>query len=72
MDYKVIVAFADLRDANHVYNVGDIYPREGYKASIERCEELASSENLQGKPLIKAASSRGRKKKAGDSDVTEG
>ena len=72
MDYKVVVAFADLRDSNHIYNVGDIYPREGYKASIERCEELASSANLQGKPLIKAATSKGRKKKAGDSNAAEG
>lgn len=72
MEYKVLIAFADLRDSNHIYNVGDVYPREGYKASIERCEELSSDANLQGKPLIKAMSSRGRKKKAGDADVTEG
>lgn len=52
MTYKVIEAFADLRDANHIYHVGDIYPRDGYKASIERCEELASKANLQHKPLI--------------------
>lgn len=50
--YKVIKFFADLQDKNHVYNVGDIYPREGLEVSGERLAELAGSDNKQGQPLI--------------------
>ena len=51
--YKVIKMFADLKDANHVYNVGDEYPRKGLEVSEDRISELAGSNNKQGCPLIK-------------------
>lgn len=51
--YKVIKYFTDLQDKNHAYEVGDTYPRKGLKVTDERIEELASSENKQGVPLIK-------------------
>lgn len=50
--YKVIVAFADLQDGNHVYAEGDAYPREGYQPDAERVSALATGRNLQHKPLI--------------------
>ena len=50
--YKVIKLFADLQDANHVYNVGDEYPRKGVNVTDERIAELAGSTNKQGCPLI--------------------
>lgn len=50
--YKVIKLFADLQDNNHVYNVGDEYPRKGLKVTDERVAELAGSNNKQGCPLI--------------------
>ena len=50
--YKVIYKFADLKDCNHIYNVGDVYPREESKPTSERIEELASARNKIGKPLI--------------------
>ena len=50
--YKVISYFTDLQDFNHPYKVGDTFPRLGLKVSNERLEELASSKNKQGKPLI--------------------
>ena len=50
--YRVIVEFADLKDENHVYRVGDTYPRKGYRSSKERRKELMSNENKIGKPLI--------------------
>lgn len=53
--YEVIVAFTDLTDGNHKYNIGDTYPRTGYKPTESRCEKLSSSFNRQGKPLIKVA-----------------
>lgn len=55
MMYEVIVAFTDLTDGNHKYNIGDTYPRTGYKPTESRCEKLSSSFNRQGKPLIKVA-----------------
>lgn len=51
MKYKVIKQFRDLQDDNHVYNVGDKYPRKG-RASKDRINELSSSENKIGEPLI--------------------
>lgn len=50
--YKVIKLFADLEDKNHVYNPGDVYPREGLKVTDERIKELSGSENKRGEPLI--------------------
>lgn len=52
MSYKVIHYFTDLQDFNHPYKVGDDFPRLGLKVSNERLEELASSKNKQGEPLI--------------------
>lgn len=58
--YKVIKKFHDLQDATktkngmiyHEYNVGDEFPRKGYKVSEERLKELAGNDNKQGVPLI--------------------
>lgn len=58
--YKVIKFFHDLQDTVktkggeicHAYNVGDTYPREGYKPSADRIAELAGSDNKQRTPLI--------------------
>lgn len=51
--YKVIERFADLQDDNHIYEIGDTFPRKGSKPSKERIEELASDSNKIGIPLIK-------------------
>ena len=50
--YKVIKFFTDLQDNNYPYHAGDHYPRYGYLPSAERLEELMSSNNKQGVPLI--------------------
>lgn len=52
--YRVISAFNDLLDGNHLYKVGDEYPRAGYSTTGNRVKELLSSENKQRKPLIEA------------------
>ena len=52
--FIVINAFLDLQDAEHLYEVGDAYPREGIEPSEERINELLGSDNLQGQPMIKA------------------
>ena len=52
MKYKVIVTFSDLQDFNHIYSVGDEYPRKGYSPTEDRIDELQSGKNLLHKPLI--------------------
>lgn len=52
MKYKVIRAFADLQDCNHLYNQGDEYPRKGYSPSAERIDELQTAKNRAHEPLI--------------------
>lgn len=54
MRYEVIHAFMDLEDENHVYQVGDAYPREGeYHPNKKRRSMLLSDKNKIGVPLIK-------------------
>lgn len=50
--YKVIESFADLHDNDHVYNVGDVFPRDGVEVSEDRIRELATAANKLHMPLI--------------------
>lgn len=50
--YKVIKFFTDLKDHDHVYRVGDIFPRKGLTVSEERLKELSTDQNKRGIPLI--------------------
>ena len=50
--YRVIKHFVDLQDNNYKYDIGDIYPRKGLNVLQSRINELASSKNRQGVPLI--------------------
>lgn len=50
--YMVVKPFADALDNEHVYQVGDVYPRPGFKPSVERLEELSSNLNKTGSPVI--------------------
>lgn len=50
--YTVLSEFADLQDGNHIYRVGDEYPRKGYSPIDERVDELSTGKNLLHKPLI--------------------
>lgn len=52
MSYKVIHYFEDLQDNCHPYNIGDTFPRPGFKVSETRLSELASGENKLARPLI--------------------
>lgn len=52
MTYKVIKSFADLKDNNHVYAVGDDFPHSDADVSEERITELSTSANKIGVPLI--------------------
>lgn len=54
MSYKVICAFTDLQDHNHVYLVGDKFPYDNKVVSENRIRDLLSKNNKIGKPVIKA------------------
>ena len=50
--YRVIYKFKDLQDNDHIYEVGDKFPRKGLVVDDARIAELAGSENKLGAPLI--------------------
>lgn len=54
MSYKVICAFTDLQNHNHVYLVGDKFPHDNKIVSESRIRDLLSKNNKIGKPVIKA------------------
>lgn len=51
----MIKFFTDLQDNDHEYKVGDTFPREGKEVSPARIQELSTSVNAQGTPLIQEA-----------------
>jgi len=55
MDKYIVVynRFKDLKDNNHIYAKGDVYPREGLEPTKERIKELSSKKNKIGEVLIK-------------------
>ena len=67
MSYRVIKSFSDLQDFNHVYNTGDDFPRVGTTVTQQRLDELSSSKNKRGEPLIEFV---GEEKKV-DKETTE-
>lgn len=52
MTYRVIVRFKDLHDDNHLYSVGDTFPRPGVIVTDGRLKELSTNLNRRGIPLI--------------------
>lgn len=50
--FKVVKRFYDLKDNNHAYYEGDIYPHNKVKVSEKRIAELLSNKNKMGVPLI--------------------
>jgi hypothetical protein len=58
--FEVIQDFKDLEDKNKVYFKGDRYPYPANrKIEDERLEELMSSKNKQGRPVIKEVTDEG-------------
>lgn len=52
--YIVVEDFKDLQDGNKIYVKGDIYPSPANKnIDNKRLEALLSSNNRQGRPVIK-------------------
>jgi len=53
MKYQVISRFYDKQDeSKYVYNVGDVFPREGQEVTEERIKELSTDKNALKRPLI--------------------
>lgn len=50
--YRVISPFRDLKNDEHHYAVGDVYPVEGYKPTKARIKELAEGENPLNRVFI--------------------
>lgn len=52
--YEVIQAFPERFDDDHLYNVGDTYPREGFTPPEGRAEELLDGTNRAGQIYLEA------------------
>lgn len=61
MAYKVIRFFYDMQDAEHLYKVGDSYPREGVAVSDKRVAELLSNKNRLRQPVIAEVKTKRKK-----------
>ena len=64
MTYQVIRPFKDLRDPQqYEYQIGDIYPRTGYKSTKTFIQELLDGSNSTGSIFLT---------KVDDVDISEG
>lgn len=68
--YRVVKYFTDLQDDEHVYHVGDAYPRDGVDVTDSRVKELSGDENLQGQPLIEKVNDEQPIEKVNDEQPT--
>lgn len=53
MTYRAIEYFTDLTDNNHLYRIGDVYPRKGLVVEEKRINELLGNSNKFNRPVIK-------------------
>ncbi|GAB3061858.1 hypothetical protein ACFOU0_06085 [Salinicoccus sesuvii] len=51
--YVVVKDFKDLKDNDHIYKEGHVYPRNNKKADPVRVEELSTTKNKRKEVLIK-------------------
>lgn len=64
MAYQVIRPFKDLRDPQqYEYQIGDIYPRKGYRSNKSFIQELLDGSNSAGSIFLT---------KIDDDDISEG
>ena len=69
--YKVVHRFYDLKDNNHAYFVGDVFPHNGVEVCADRMAELASDKNKMGIPLIVEIVEKTKKKASKKVEQTE-
>ena len=53
MKFQAIKKFRDLEDkANQIYDIGDVYPKEGIEVTNKRLDELLGTKNRLGYAVI--------------------
>lgn len=52
MEYKIVREFKEKKHDDHVYVVGDSYPKESEKATKARLEELSTTKNKYKKVYL--------------------
>ncbi len=52
MTHKVVSRFKETRHDGHIYEVGDIYPMEGKRATKARLEELSTTKNKYNQVFV--------------------
>ena len=58
-----LITWVDVEDG-HEYAAGEVFPHDGREINDERLDELASSENMIGRPVIAVTEEEEPKKKA--------
>lgn len=59
MAYKVIKKFKDTKHDGRIYDVGDTYPADGFKATKTRTDELVSKKNKYKTPFLEEVKKEG-------------
>lgn len=54
MKYRAVIDFVDTQDNNHVYKIGDEFPRLGMEVTDARIDELIGSNNKLKRSVIEA------------------
>lgn len=52
MAYKVIKTFKETKHDGRIYNIGDVYPADGFKLTKTRADELVSNKNKYKTPFL--------------------
>ena len=68
MAYKAKITFRDLQDNEYIYQVGEVYPREGYEPSKERVQKFlkkAVSNQSSRQKSLQSKSSKAKLDEAG-------
>lgn len=69
--YKVIEKFKDLKDSEHVYEVGDVFPWDNRQVSKKRLRALSSDENKAGHPVIEEVIEESAEEPTEETEVKE-
>lgn len=72
--FKVVHGFKDLKDNDHIYKIGDIYPRKEIKledVAKKRIKELSGTNNKIGKVLIEEIKEEVEEEKTSEKVVEE-
>lgn len=60
---KVLNKFKEVNHDNHIYNAGDTYPAEGFKADADRVSFLSKKHSRYGVAFLEADEQKKEKSK---------